>query len=50
MQKLNLITFALLMFILSVNAATPRSLKQAKIRHGDDHGWRQHHHQPKPSK
>jgi hypothetical protein len=49
MYRLNLLILTLL-FILSVVAAAPRELKQAKIKRGDEHkepGWGNEH---KPSK
>ena len=48
MLKLNLFVLTLL-FILSVVAAAPRELKQAKIKRGDDDYVPQRRH-PKPSK
>lgn len=46
MYKLNLTILALL-FILSVVAAAPRELKQAKIKRGD---YKEPEPKPKPSK
>jgi len=49
MQKLNLITYVLLMFILSASAAAPRNLKQAKVIRGDEESSWKYPHKPKPS-
>jgi hypothetical protein len=46
MHKLNLFVLTLL-FILSVAAASPRELKQAKMKRGDQEAdWGHHHHKP----
>jgi len=49
MQRLNLITFVLFMFILSASAA-PRPLKQAKISRGEEESSWKRSSKPKPSK